>query len=365
MTPVILSAASSLYGAVARRRRAWYTQVPERQRYLSRPVISVGNLTVGGSGKTPIVEHLARLLLAAGERPAILSRGYGRRFSDGRVTVVSDGDGVRTDLDHAGDEPLMLARALPGVPVLVAAERYLAGRLAESQLGASVHILDDGFQHVKLGRDVNLLVVHEDDLSERVLPAGRLREPLSAAAAADAVLATAGDGRDPRAAAASPETPALAVIRDRLQARTIFTVRRARGPVRMLSSGTIIEPATVGPVFAVTGIARPERVFADLRTAGWRLAGQLTFRDHHRFTPSDISRIAAAARDAQSHVVVTTAKDAVRLEPLDCSSLAVAVAPISCTIEPADDFRTWLAARLVVARDRGAGGRRAAGIASS
>lgn len=352
MAPVILTAASSLYGAVARRRRAWYAGTPHRQRRLSRPVISVGNLTVGGSGKTPVVEHLARLLLAAGERPAVLSRGYARRVADEGVTVVSDADGVRADLDHAGDEPLMLARALPGVPVLVAAERYLAGTLAEAQFGATVHILDDGFQHVQLGRDVNLLVVHEDDLAERLLPAGRLREPLSAASAADAVLVTtaAGGGRAPAAAADDIEARALAAIGDHLRVLTRFAVRRTRGAVTMVSSGTVIEPATVGPVFAVTGIARPERVFADLTAAGWRLAGQLSFRDHHRFRQADIARIATAARDVQSHVVVTTAKDAVRLEALDCSSLALAVAPIACTVEPASAFRAWLLGRLAGAR---------------
>lgn len=350
MAPVFLLAASSLYGAVARRRRVWYTRVPERQRRLSRPVISVGNLTVGGSGKTPVVEHLARLLLAAGEQPAILSRGYGRRRSDSGVTVVSDREHVRADLDHAGDEPLMLAQSLPGVPVLVARERYRAGRLAESTLGATVHLLDDGFQHVQLWRDVNLLVVHEDDLSEHVLPAGRLREPLSAAAAADAVLATTAGGVD--TAAPGP----LTAIRERLKTQTLFTVRRRRGPVRMLSSGTIVEPATVGRVFAVTGIARPERMFADLAAGGWVLSGRLTYRDHHRFTQSDIARIAAAARDAQSHVIVTTTKDAVRLADLDCSSLALAVAPIACTIEPAAAFHDWLMPRLAAARALRAGG---------
>lgn len=356
MAPVILSAASSLYGAVARRRRAWYARTPNRQRHLTRPVISVGNLTVGGSGKTPIVEHLARLLLAEGERPAVLSRGYGRRKADAGVTVVSDAAGLRSDFDHAGDEPLMLARALPGVPVLVAAERYLAGSLAESQLGATVHILDDGFQHVQLGRDINLLVVHESDLSERLLPAGRLREPLSAASAADAVLVTTTAGAAP--VPADAQARALAAIGDRLSARTLFAVQRSRGAVRMISSGTVIEPATVGPVFAVTGIARPERVFADLTAAGWRLAGQLSFRDHHRFRQSDIARIGAAARDAQAHVVVTTVKDAVRFEVLDCSSLALAVAPITCTVEPASGFRAWLLDRLARARARASPGPR-------
>ncbi len=273
---------------VALTRRQWYARDPSRQRHLDNPVISVGNLTVGGSGKTPIVEHLARLLLDAGERPAILSRGYARRVANDGVTVVSDAQQVLADVDHAGDEPLMLARALPGVPVLVGANRFVSGRLAEQRMGATVHLLDDGFQHVALGRDVNLLLVDEADLSDQVLPAGRLREPLSAAAAADAVLTGAADDA------------ALTRMRAILDVPTMFQMARTLAPVCMVSSGKPIGPSTVGPVFAVAGIARPQRLFDDLAAAGWRLGGTLVFRDHHRFTQADVTRIADAARDAQT-----------------------------------------------------------------
>lgn len=346
MARVLLSAASSLYGAIVRRRRAWYADVPDRQRRLARPVISVGNLTVGGSGKTPVVEHLARLLMAAGERPVILSRGYARRVADAGVTVVSDGHRILADVDRAGDEPLMMARHLPTVPVLVAPDRLRSGQLAEAQMRATVHILDDGFQHVTLARDIDLLVVHEDDLADRVLPEGRLREPLSAAAAADAVLVTA--------TSSSPDDQARAMtaIQAALDVRDVFAVRRWLAPVHMFSSKNAVEPAAIGPVLAVAGIARPERLFTDLSAAGWRVAGVLTFPDHHRFQAVDIARIAAAANDAHTHVIVTTEKDAVRLEPLDCSPLALAVAPLSCAVEPAAPFERWLLAKLAEARAR-------------
>jgi tetraacyldisaccharide 4'-kinase len=190
---LIVNLLSSLYGAAASWRREWYARDPARVRRLSRPVISVGNLSVGGSGKTPIVAWLARRLLDLGERPAILSRGYGRRDAADGVTVVSDGVEIRAALRAAGDEPLMLARHLPGVPVVVAADRFLAGLLAERELGATLHVLDDGFQHVKLWRDLDLLLVQEADLSDRVLPAGRLREPLRNASRADALLVPAAD----------------------------------------------------------------------------------------------------------------------------------------------------------------------------
>ncbi|MGE3705179.1 MAG: tetraacyldisaccharide 4'-kinase [Vicinamibacterales bacterium] len=343
---MIRSAASSIYGVVTRQRRQWYARRPSRQRRLARPVVSVGNLTVGGSGKTPVVEHLARLLLEMGEQPAVLSRGYGRRISSEGVTVVSDGARVLADVDHAGDEPLMLARALPGVPVVVAADRYLAGRHAEQQLGATVHLLDDGFQHIALWRDINLLLVDQGDLEDAVLPAGRLREPLSAAAAADALLTKETD------------EPSRVRLRERLGVGTVFDVHRSLESVRMVTSGKPIVPGTVGPVFAVAGIARPQRLFEDLSAAGWRLGGTMTFRDHYRFTQSDVNRIARATRDAQMHIVVTTAKDAVRFEPLDCSPLALAIAYTSSTVEPALFFKAWMTERLAKAR---AGGQAEAG----
>src|SRR5687768_14277849 len=162
-------------------RRAWYARHPEARRRLSSPVISVGNLAVGGSGKTPVVAMLARWLVSRGERPAILTRGYGRRHAADGVLVVSDRDRVIEPVARSGDEPQMLARALAGVPVLVSSNRYLAGRLAEGRFDCTVHLLDDGFQHFALERDVDLLLVSRDDLDDTVLPGGRLREPLEAA----------------------------------------------------------------------------------------------------------------------------------------------------------------------------------------
>src|SRR5205085_980145 len=159
-TGALIHLLSSLYSAVAVRRRQWYASHPARRLRLSRPVISVGNLSVGGSGKTPVVAHLARLLVDAGERPAILTRGYGRRRRV-RVTVVADRTAIRAGVFSSGDEPLMLARALPGVAVVVSPSRYRAGQLAETELGATVHLLDDGFQHLQIDRDVDLLLVSE------------------------------------------------------------------------------------------------------------------------------------------------------------------------------------------------------------
>jgi tetraacyldisaccharide 4'-kinase len=331
---VVLTLASSLYGAAATWRRGWYAAHPSRRKRLSRPVVSVGNLRVGGSGKTPAVQFIARLLAAKGKRPAILSRGSARREVAPGVTVVSDPSRVLAKLDQAGDEPLMLARSLPGVPVLVGADRFLCGQHAEREFGATVHILDDGFQHVQLERDVDLLLASEDDLADRVLPAGWLREPLANASRADAVLVTAG-----YAAAAERVGRALNVPRH-------FAVTRTIGPPRMIATGESVVVPSDDPVFAVAGIAKPERFFADLASAGWRVAGELAFRDHHRFDAHDVDRIREEATAVRAAIVLTTEKDATRLMAVDLRDLPAAAVPLSIAIDPADQFSAWLVERL-------------------
>jgi tetraacyldisaccharide 4'-kinase len=329
-----LNGLSSVYGAAAAWRRRWYDGDPTRRRRLRQPVVSVGSLSVGGAGKTPIVAHLARLLLAHGERPSILSRGHGRLRPQDGVTVVSNGASVLTGVGSAGDEPLMLARALPGVPVLVGASRYLSGRLAEEKLGASVHLLDDGFQHLELDRDIDLLVIDERDLNDQPLPVGRLREPLTTAAKADAALVNSVD-----------DTGAERIGRA-LGLSTCFRVERHLGMPRRLDGAAV---PTADRVLAVAGIARPERFFADLAAAGWNVVGTMRFPDHHRFTNRDVERLTAAARAADA-IVMTTEKDAVRLAAHDLGTLAVAAVPLTVGIEPAPVFASWLVGRLQAAR---------------
>jgi tetraacyldisaccharide 4'-kinase len=285
--------------------------------------VSVGNLRAGGSGKTPSVAHLARVLLSRGERPAILTRGYARELRTPGVTIVSDTACVLASFENAGDEPLMLARALPGVPVLVGGDRHASGLVAEARFGTTVHLLDDGFQHLGLARDVDLVLVGEDDLTDRVLPAGRLREPLASASAADA-LVVAADGEE----AVDQVSRALGVA-------PAFRLRRTIGP-----------PATGEKVFVVAGIARPERFFKALAEAGWKVAGSMRFADHHVFTDGEIGRIARAATETGAGAIVTTEKDAVRLEGRTFAGLPLVAVPLTATIEPADRFESWLMNRL-------------------
>jgi tetraacyldisaccharide 4'-kinase len=299
-------------------------------------VVSIGNLRVGGMGKTPVAAHVARLLVELGERPAILSRGYGRTSARADVVIVSDGARVLADLDRAGDEPLMLARALTGVAVLVSPDRYLAGQVAESQLGVTVHVLDDGFQHLALARDIDLLIVSREDADDgRTLPWGRLREGLDAASEADALLVPDTDEAGARELAT------------RLGVSDAFTIVRSTAVPRVFASGGAAVPLEPGtPVLAVAGIARPERFFADAARSGLVIAGTRAFRDHHRFTARDVRTLVAAARQAGARAVLTTEKDLMRLLPFQPFPVTLAWLPLAAAVEPAAPFREWLRQRL-------------------
>jgi tetraacyldisaccharide 4'-kinase len=331
---LISNVLSSVYGAAASWRRRWYTG--SRQHRLAKPVISVGNLRVGGTGKTPVVAHLCELLLSQGERPAILSRGYARtRPSDG-VTIVSNGGKILADLGAAGDEPMMLARALP-VPVLVGTDRFQCGQQAEREFTITLHVLDDGFQHLTLARDVDLLIVDEQDLADRVLPAGRLREPLTNATAAHALLVSSNDAAAVKRVAASLGVPtAFQIVREIHQPRAVGQSAPARG---------------IGDrILAFAGIAQPERFFSDLVASGRGALEAIPFPDHHPYTQPDVDRIVERARAVRATAILTTDKDEVRVAGLDFKGLALYTVPLTVTIEPASQFKTWLLDRLRASR---------------
>jgi tetraacyldisaccharide 4'-kinase len=292
-------------------------------------VISIGNLAAGGRAKTPMAALVAGALRDAGERPAILSRGYGRRDAADGVVVVRDAGGIRADLDRSGDEPLMLARALDGVAVLVSSSRFLAGRLAETQLGCTVHVLDDGFQHFDLRRDADLVIVAREDLDRPVtLPSGPLREPLDAARAADACVML-----DGASSAAGSKDPAYDDAVGRAF-RPGIPIWRAR---RVLARATTAEP-----VAAVAGIASPVGFFSALRAGGWHVVAEAPFRDHHRYSPGDLDAIARRAREAGAAQVVTTEKDYVRLLPFRPWPLPIEAVPMTLALDDRASFVTWL-----------------------
>ena len=325
------------FGAIASLRVTAYRRGFLPRARLASPVVSVGNLGVGGSGKTPIVARVAEILRDAGEPVAVLSRGYGGRFR-GAALVVSDGTTVLASADEAGDEPVMLARALPGVVVAVGRRRDAVGRAVEARFGRHVHVLDDGFQHLRLERDLDLVCLDVRDLEDRPMPAGRLRERPSALARADLVLLT-------RLEAASEGE--LRAIEGRLGPQRTIRVARHVAGWRTLDGAPVASPARA---FLLAAIARPERFCSDVAAAGAVVVGRALFRDHHRFRPGDLARVAAEARRAGADAIATTAKDAVRLG--DAPALGLPVAVLAIAAHVADEVR--LRARLLAAAGRAA-----------
>ena len=295
-------------------------------RRLRWPVVSVGNLSAGGAGKTPLVISLAKALTVRGVQVDVLSRGYRRRSA---VPLSVDPGGKAEDF---GDEPLVIAREAH-VPVFVAAERYEAGLLTERDTtreqgseGAReqicVHLLDDGFQHRQLHRDVDVLLLSREDLNDHLLPAGNLREALHAAERANVI-------------AIPPDEPEVA---EWMQARgwkgTVWRVRRRMDV-----------PQIEGPVVAFCGLARSEQFFEGLESAGLRLAARFAFPDHHRYTAADIERLVAAAQKAGATALLTTEKDRVRLGAMAASlpaSLSLQIVPLRIEIEYEAEAMNWL-----------------------
>jgi tetraacyldisaccharide 4'-kinase len=296
-------------------------------RQLRWAVVSIGNLSTGGAGKTPLTIALANALTARGVHVDVLSRGYGRRRSTLPLLVERDGKA-----EDFGDEPLLIAREAQ-VPVYVADERHEAGLLAEraSQPAAAdqstnqqlrLHLLDDGFQHRQLHRDVDILLLSRGDIQDHLLPAGNLREALSAAERADVIAMSADE----------PE------VADWINAqgwqKMMWRLRRRMDVSRI-----------DGPVVAFCGIARPEQFFAGLERAGLHVAARFAFRDHHRYAASDLDRVAAAARKISAATLVTTEKDRVRLGDL-VPDLPLKAVPLRMEIEDEAAAVDWLLHRL-------------------
>lgn len=290
-----------VYGTGVRVRNALYNRGTLPQRKLQGPVVSVGNLSVGGSGKTPFVILLGEILKARGIRLDVLSRGYGRK-SRGVALVDPSGSPI-----SFGDEPLLIARRL-NVPVVVGEDRYAAGVFAEKQFGAQLHLLDDGFQHRAVYRDFDIVLVTPDDTRDRLLPAGRLREPLTSLTRADAVVLTSGAAPD-----AFP-------VKDKL----VWRVRR----------GIIVKNAPTRPV-VFCGIARPKNFVLQLRTAGVEPAAEAFYRDHHAYTESDIHDLVNLAERGEADGFITTEKDAINLGGFLSALQPLAVVPVKMELAEA------------------------------
>ena len=285
---------ATIYGSIVRARNALYDRGVAQVRRLDGPVVSIGNLSAGGSGKTPFVMLLGDLLKARGVKFNILSRGYGRRS---RGVLLVDPAGLP---EQFGDEPLLMARKLQ-VPVIVGEDRYEAGKFAESKFGPQLHLLDDGFQHRALARDFDVVLVTPQDATDRLLPGGRLREPLRSLCRADAAVLTSG---------ATPESFPL-------EGKHVWRVRRG------------IVPKDVPPQPVVfCGIARPQSFLLQLKAANIEPAAQALYRDHHAYTEKDVRELLALKQRSEAGGFITTEKDAVNLGPYLSALQPLSVVPV-------------------------------------
>jgi tetraacyldisaccharide 4'-kinase len=301
-------------------------------RRLRWPVVSIGNLSTGGAGKTPLTIALAKALTARGLHVDVLSRGYGRRSA---LPLTVDPEGTAEEF---GDEPLVIAREA-GVDVYVAAERYEAGLMAEAAQPAAsnpvMHILDDGFQHRRLVRDVDILLLSQRDLTDGLLPAGNLREPLNAFHRATVLAISANES----------------AVEDYLHETILIDrnseIQRWIGPTWRIHRHMDVPPIA-GPVAAFCGIARPEQFFAGLESARVHVASRTVFADHHRYVQHDVDCLLDAARNVGATAFITTEKDCARLGQLGATIAAVLplkTAQLRIEIEDEQSAVDWLIAR--------------------
>lgn len=312
-----------------------------KQQKMKCPVISVGNLTVGGTGKTPLVIMLANFLREKGYRPAVLSRGYGSRTSSA-IHVVSDGNRILMDRADGGDEALLIARSSPGVAVLTGAGRIVTGRFAADRLGVDILILDDGYQHRHLARDVNILLMDRTRPFGNgfLLPAGPLREPKGALKRADIIIATGSDGGNaqvfPPDGGIAPGVP-------------LFRGIRRPKEIRHGGTGQVLPLAALNGtrVCAFSGIGSPESFRKTLDSLGADVGCHLDFPDHYRYRREDLRRIQEAASGAAASMIVTTEKDGVHLEDFPFFLEKVFFLRIAMEIVPNEQaFHQWLLGRL-------------------
>jgi tetraacyldisaccharide 4'-kinase len=284
-------------------------------------VISVGNLSVGGSGKTPFVIALGELLKARGIHFDVLSRGYGRKT---RGVLVVDPQG---DASSFGDEPLLISRRL-GVPVIVGESRYEAGRMAEEKFDTQLHILDDGFQHRSLARDFDIVLLSKQDVEDKLLPFGRLREPLSSLHRADAIVI--------------PHGLSLEANQWKLK----FKDRKGGDELVYSMKREFTVPAVPRAPIAFCGIARTQQFFDAARAARITPAAELVFRDHHAYTEADVKRLLAKRAYLKAGGFLTTEKDAINLGAWQKHLEPLAIASLSVTIDRFDDMIAAILARI-------------------
>jgi len=334
---------SPFYGMLMSLRAFMYRVGLLRITRLDVPVISVGNITLGGSGKTPVVQYIARLLKSCGWRPAVVSRGYGGS-SKKKVNIVSSGGEPLLDANYIGDEPRLHAEALDGIPVLTGpVRRYPAKKAVE--LGADIVVLDDGFQHMALGRTIDLVLFNTDKLAgnSRVFPGGDLREPIKALRRCDGFILTGTSERNRERAESfagllTNRFPGCPVFIAHYTPKEIVGYSRDGKPVK-LKYGRTADMTFYG----FSGIAYPENFAQTLQEMGIHVAGFKAFPDHYSYSPNDIRDLVRFSDQAGSSALITTQKDLVKVKGIATS---ISMYAVRMEAELGDDFHDFLRERL-------------------
>ncbi len=337
---------SPLYSLLMQVRQSLYRKGYLRQHRLAVPVLSVGNLTMGGTGKTPTVAFIATFVQSLGYRPVIISRGYGGRAKD-LVNLVSDGTEIFLTAKEAGDEPYMLARHLPGIPVLTGKKRLHPCRYALERLPCDILILDDGFQHLAIARDIDIVLFNATSLAgnSRVFPGGELREPVSALKRCTAFLLT---GIDTGNMARAERFTML--LHERFPGKPVYS--------SSLTSGLFFENTEAGqtpcdppsfPLYAFCGIAHPSRFQDTLAGAGLQINEFTAFSDHRAYGQADMDLLCRQAKKAGAKGLVTTEKDLVKVELLTRS---MPLFSVKTHLTPDEPFLTYLRENIRSLSDR-------------
>ncbi len=318
------------YGGAVRARSLFYSLGLFKTRTLACPVISIGNITVGGTGKTPLVMALAKGLMEKGISVAILSRGYKRK----RISkpIVSDGEAIFLSPQESGDEPFLMARVCRGIPVLVGKDRFTNGRIALQQFGVRGLLLDDGYQHLALHRDINILLIdsHIGFGDHTLLPRGILREPLSHLRRTDIFLLTKVE---------NPQTvqPLERKIHQIHPSSQVFHSHYE--PVSLVSPNDDeeeLDSLKGRKILALSGIANPVYFSSLLRKCGAEIIGEAVFPDHHPYTPEDLSSVEEKSRRAD--YIVATEKDMVKLKELGIRHLPIRALRVEMKIWEENEF---------------------------
>ncbi|RUM42220.1 MAG: tetraacyldisaccharide 4'-kinase [Desulfocapsa sp.] len=327
---------SPIYSTVMKGREALYRKGIKKSHSLGVPVISVGNLTMGGTGKTPLVAHIASKLLAKGFKPAIISRGYGGAAGN-KVNIVSDGNEVFLDAKTAGDEPCFLAHSLPGVHVYTGIVRILPSRFAAEKAGCNVLILDDGFQHLAVKRDLDLVLFSAASLAgnSRVFPGGDLREPISALKRSSAFVIT-GITEELRERSSKFKEILLQRFPD---IPVFFASYEARQAQLLTDMSSCALPTLPSPLFAFCGIGQPQLFQKTLTALDSDICGFMPLRDHQAFTPSLLKKINAKAKKSGAQALITTEKDLVKIRK---EHFTLPVFSLQMEVHPEQNFTDFL-----------------------